>query len=184
LQGETKQLRLYEDRFVELFETAMEKHRGVLAMGLLADTGVIQTCPICEIEAYNRMEGFGVFVTVRVVARAQLVEIVQQEPFIKAVCTELHDELPPNLELPSLMASNIENMFVLLSSMEHRLLSEKKVDDDDNDDDPEMKQRINIARLVRLQCLFHRLFRWGCELQKGERFFRSNLSLTCSFIYL
>jgi hypothetical protein len=99
LQGETKQLRLYEERFLKLFEYAMDQHCGVVAMGLLAHAGIIQSVPICEIEAFNRMEGFGVFVTIRTVGRAKLVDIVQQEPYIKAVCTELTDKIPPNLEL-------------------------------------------------------------------------------------
>lgn len=69
LQGETKQLRLYEERFLKLFDDSMENHGGVVAMGLLADSGIIQTVPLCEIEAYNRMEGFGIFITIRVRAR-------------------------------------------------------------------------------------------------------------------
>lgn len=84
LQGEEKQLRLYEDRFIELFDYCMENHSGVVAMGLLADSGIIQTVPICEVEAYNRMEGFGIFVTIRVLGRAQLLEITQKEPWLKA----------------------------------------------------------------------------------------------------
>jgi hypothetical protein len=36
LQGETKQLRLYEERFIELFQDAMDNHCGVVAMGLIA----------------------------------------------------------------------------------------------------------------------------------------------------
>ena len=138
LQGETKQLRLYEDRFIKLFDDATTNHNGVVAMGLLANTGIIQNCPLAEIEAYNRMEGFGtyqqtrkepktkisklrllcvlshidvsslnslflaflvlvllilvhvtgIFVTIRVVSRVQLIDITQQEPYIKAVCKE------------------------------------------------------------------------------------------------
>ena len=99
LQGETKQLRLYEDRFVQLFNNSMTHHAGVVAMGLIADAGIVQTVPLCEIEAYNRMEEFGIFVTVRALGRAQVLEIVQQEPFLQAVVMELNDRLPPNLEL-------------------------------------------------------------------------------------
>ena len=101
LQGETKQLRLYEDRFVQLFNNSMTHHAGVVAMGLLADAGIVQTVPVCELEAYNRMlgDGFGIFVTIRVVGRARVLEIVQQEPYLQAVVTELNDRLPPNLEL-------------------------------------------------------------------------------------
>lgn len=100
LQGETKQLRLYEDRFIQLFDTCMNEHCGVVAMGLIATSGIIQTVPIAEIEDYNRqLDGFGIFVTIRVVGRAKLIDIVQQSPYIKAVCTEITDTVPPNLEL-------------------------------------------------------------------------------------
>ena len=150
LQGETKQLRLYEERFIKLFDDSMQNHCGVVAMGLLAESGIIQTVPLCEIEAYNRMEGFGIFVTIRVVARAQLVEIIQQEPYLKAVCTEFTDSLPPNLEPPNLVASNIENFMLLLSSMEHRLQKAREENQDDHleDEDSEMQRRIAIAKLV------------------------------------
>jgi Lon protease-like protein len=158
LQGETKQLRLYEDRFIKLFETSMQKHEGVVAMGLLADSGIIQTVPLCEIEAYNRLEGFGIFVTIRAVSRAQLLEVVQQEPYLRGVCVEIADKLPPNLELPNLVAHNIENLMVLLSSMEHRLAQAGKDEAEGgsaasvlDEDDREMQRRIALAKLVRME---------------------------------
>lgn len=151
LQGETKQLRLYEERFLKLFAHCMEHHEGVVAMGLLADTGIIQTVPLCEVEAFNRMEGFGIFVTIRVVGRAQLQDIVQQTPYLKAVCLELNDKIPPNLELPNLLASNIDNYLLLLSSMEAQLAKAptNETDGDDNKEAAEMKRRIQAAKLVR-----------------------------------
>jgi Lon protease-like protein len=148
LQGETKQLRLYEDRFIQLFDYCMERHSGVVAMGLLAESGIIQTVPLCEVEAYNRMEGFGVFVTIRVVGRAQLDEIIQQEPYLTGVCREIADKIPPNLELPNLVASNIENFMLLLSSMEHRLSQAVDQVEDDDEDTAEMRRRIQVAKLV------------------------------------
>jgi hypothetical protein len=149
LQGETKQLRLYEERFIDLFDYSMKHHSGMVSMGLLAESGIIQTVPLCEIEAYTRMEGFGIFVTIRVVGRAQLVEITQQEPFLKSVCRELSDKIPPNLELPNLVASNVENFMLLLSSMEHRLSQAAEENEDGDEADAEMRQRIQIAKLVR-----------------------------------
>jgi hypothetical protein len=126
----------------------MANHCGVVGMGLLAESGIIQTIPLCEIEAYNRMgEGFGIFVTIRVVGRAKLVDLTQQEPYIKAVCTELTDDIPPNLDLPNLVASNIENFMLLLSSMEHRLQQATKENGNDEEDE-EMQRRINVAKLV------------------------------------
>ena len=146
LQGETKQLRLYEDRFKKLFQDVMDNHRGVVAMGLLADSGIIQTVPLCEVEASNTMEGFGIFVTLRVVGRAQLLDITQQEPYLKAVCMEIIDDIPPNLELPNMVASNIENYMDLLSGMERRLAEARK---NKEMEDEEMDRRIALAKLVR-----------------------------------
>jgi len=147
LQGQEKQLRLYEDRFIELFDYAMEHHSGVVAMGLIAESGIIQTVPLCEIEAYNRMEGFGIFVTIRVVSRAQLLEINQQDPWLKGACTELSDKIPPNLELPNLVASNIENFMLLLSSMEHRLAAASDKQEDEDKDVAAMRRKLQATKL-------------------------------------
>lgn len=145
LQGETKQLRLYEDRFIKLFDDAMENHEGVVAMGLIAKSGIIQTVPLCDIEAYNRMDGFGIFVTIRVVGRAQVVDVVQETPYLKAVCRELTDKFPPNLELPNLLADTIEDVMVTLSALEHKL--NQLAEDSDTEKDEEMERRINVAKL-------------------------------------
>ena len=145
LQGETKQLRLYEDRFVKLFDDAMQNHEGVVAMGLIAKSGIIKTVSVCDIEAYNRMDGFGIFVTIRVVGRAQILDVVQQTPYLKGVCTELTDTLPPNLELPNLLSDTIEDVMVTLSALEHKL--DQLGDDSDTEVNEEMERRINVAKL-------------------------------------
>lgn len=144
LQGETKQLRLYEDRFIKLFHDVMDNHDGVVGMGLMAQSGVIQTVPLCEVEAYNTMEGFGIFVTIRCVGRAQLLELSQQQPYLKGTCLEIMDNLPPNLELLNLLAGNIENFMLLLSSMENRLNQAQKKN---GFEDKDMDRRIAIAKL-------------------------------------
>jgi hypothetical protein len=122
-------------------------------MGLLAENGLIQTVPLCEIEDFNSQmkDSLGIFVTVRVVGRATLVELSQQEPYIVAVCTELFDEqhasasLPsssksskpsklsipllkrkPQEELQDLVAGNIENIMVTLSSLQHRITQQHR----------------------------------------------------------
>ena len=153
LQGETKQLRLYEERFLKLFEHSSGRHKGVVAMGLLADSGIIQTVPLCEIEASQKLDGFGIFVTIRVVGRAQLDAILLQEPYLKAVCRELTDAVPPNLELPNLLASHIENDLVLLSSMEEQLAEARDPNtaEEATEDEAEMRRRIQVAKLVSLR---------------------------------
>ena len=82
LQGEQKQLRLYEERFLKLFEHATEKNCGVVGMGLCAEAGIIQSVPLCEIEAFNKMDGFGIFMTIRVVSRAKILEVVSSPQVI------------------------------------------------------------------------------------------------------
>lgn len=76
------------------------------------------------------------------------ISISQQEPFIKAVCVEITDSIPPNLELPNLLAKNIKESIVHLSEMEKKLsMSEDDNDGELNENDEEMRRRINIAKL-------------------------------------
>jgi hypothetical protein len=66
------------------------------------------------------------------------------------------DTLPPNLEIPNLLASNIENFMLLLASMEKCIdeAEDKKSADkaskkssSSSNDDNDMERRINIAKL-------------------------------------
>lgn len=119
LQGETKELRLYEERFLQLFDDAMDNYGGVVAMGLIADQGIISSAPLCEIVAYNRMEGFGIFVTIRVVSRVAITGLTKDTPYIKATCKEIFDVVPQkdaDVKLLSTIAGNIENMMVMISA--------------------------------------------------------------------
>ena len=142
LQGETKQLRLYEDRFIKLFDDTQENHGGVVAMGLLATNGIVQKVPLCEIEAYNKMDEFGIFVTIRAVGRAELLDIQKQEPYIQAVCREISDIVPPNLELPNLLAQQIEDTVGVVSKMEVAL---EQVDEKT---DKDVLSKLSRAKLV------------------------------------
>jgi len=147
VQGQTKEIRLYEDRFLKLFDYCTTHHSGVVAMGLLADKGIIQTVPLCEIETFSRIEGFGIFATLRVVGRASLLELTQQEPYIRGLGVEISDTMPPNLEFPNLIASNIENIMITLASLEHKLSTDMLQRFYDDDDDDDMKRRIIDAKL-------------------------------------
>jgi len=107
LQGETKELCLYEERFHKLFEYATTHHAGIVAMGFMAPpSGLLQTMPLCEIEQYRTMEaatatedenenddnnrsapqeplysstGKSIMATIRVVGRATLQQIQNNE---------------------------------------------------------------------------------------------------------
>jgi hypothetical protein len=60
---------LYEDRFIKLFDDVMQNHEGVVAMDCWQSLALSDGA-IMRVEAYNRMDGFGIFVTIRVVGRA------------------------------------------------------------------------------------------------------------------
>lgn len=107
LQGQRKQLNLYEKRFHDLFQDAMDNHCGMVGMGLLAGAGMITTLPLCEVESFSRFgaeddwvdrgDGMGngsIFVTIRAVGRCKIVEadLLQEEPYMKARVVELLDE--------------------------------------------------------------------------------------------
>mmetsp|Transcript_26468 Transcript_26468/g.56316 ORF Transcript_26468/g.56316 Transcript_26468/m.56316 type:complete len:219 (-) Transcript_26468:11-667(-) len=107
LQGQRKQLNLYEKRFHDLFEDAVENHCGVVGMGLLAGNGMITTLPLCEVESFTRFgtdknwvdkaDGMGngsIFVTIRAVGRVKIAEgeLMQEEPYMKARVVEILDD--------------------------------------------------------------------------------------------
>ena len=146
LLGQRTQLNLYEQRFHELFEDAMDNHCGIIGQGLLAGNGMITTLPLCEVESYTRLgaednwidtgNGMGngsIFVTIRAVSRAKIVEsdLLQEGPYMIARVVELVDEELSSedsligessaLKVASLVASNIENLMLSLASMEHKL---------------------------------------------------------------
>jgi len=106
VQGETKEICLYEERFHRLFEKSLNQHGGILAMGLLAPpSGILQVMPLCEIESYSRMPGetgfgtsYSILATIRVVGRASLVYVTEEHKdnldYLKGWCTELFDDMP------------------------------------------------------------------------------------------
>mmetsp|Transcript_5077 Transcript_5077/g.7488 ORF Transcript_5077/g.7488 Transcript_5077/m.7488 type:complete len:468 (+) Transcript_5077:292-1695(+) len=150
LQGETKELCLYEDRFHQLFEHSTNVHNSVVAMGLLAPpAGILQNMPLCEIENYTVMNGetafgtdFSILVTIRAVGRASLMYIQDQEDedidFLKGYCMETSDNLDTStstssssssltetgrnvVEYGNKIADQLEDMTYIIQQMEDRL---------------------------------------------------------------
>ena len=138
LQGERKQLNLYEQRFHLLFRDVVENHSGMVGMGLLAGQGMATTVPLCEVESFtnlgadedwvDRGDGLGngaIIVTIRAVGRASIQEVVQQEPYIAARVEEVFDEdvaaFDASLGVSAALAGKIENLMTSLASLEHKL---------------------------------------------------------------
>ena len=124
VQGQTKELRFYEDRFIHLFDDVMENHEGVLAMALLSeeDEAILSSVPLCEIAAYNRMaEEFGIFLTIKCVGRVELVDVDQDGEYMVAECIEIVDSGTPDLTQANLVADSIDKMVKRMSSIEDEL---------------------------------------------------------------
>lgn len=135
LQGETKELCLYEERFHNLFEKAQNSHHGVVAMGLLAPpAGILQNMPICELESYRKMPGetefgtsFSILATIRVVGRASLLHIddTTEEEFMTGWCTEVFDEVDDDgitlMKKGNDSADKLEGMMESICSLEEKL---------------------------------------------------------------
>ena len=148
LQGQQTQLNLYEQRFHELFQDAMDNHCGMVGMGLLAGNGMITTLPLCEVESFSRFgaeedwvdrrDGMGngsIFVSIRAVGRAKIAEsgLLQEVPFMKARVVELFDEDMSMDEKSGLkekstnklsgVSSPIEVASLIAGNIEHLMLS-------------------------------------------------------------
>ena len=107
LQGERKQLNLYEERFHKLFADSRENYCGMVGMGLLTGSGMMTTLPLCEVESFTRFgaeenwrdkgDGMGngsILVTIRAVGRCRIAgsDLLQEEPYMKAHVVEILDE--------------------------------------------------------------------------------------------
>jgi hypothetical protein len=157
LQGETKELCLYEERFHDLFEKSRNDHAGVVAMGLMAPpSGILQNMPLCEIESFQKMEGntgfgkFSILATIRVVGRAKLVYIDEtddiQKEFLTGWCFEAGDDTSNSnqlnkngkdmIQIGNDVADKLESVFNSIVLLEEQLSQEEGGMDSDTDDAP------------------------------------------------
>jgi len=129
--GETKDLHLYEPRFLKLFDDVMESYCGVVAMGLIAPSGILRTAPLCQVDAFTRMgagPNDGIFVTLRVVGRCTITEVVDggidAPPYLVAGCVESADVgtmAEEDADKAELAADAVENGFLELGRLEAAL---------------------------------------------------------------
>ena len=179
VQGQTKELRLYEDRFLQLFRRVMDQHEGVLGMGLISeeDEGILSAVPLCEIVDYTPPDkDLGIFLTIQCVGRAELKDIQQMEPYLLGTCVEIVDQGTPNLPLAHVVAKSIEKLVSKLSRQEEELsiqleaqvkngslpdsieirnesddFSPRCDDDDDDDEEDDEDDSNDNVELTRLQ---------------------------------
>lgn len=166
LQGETKELCLYEERFHLLFEKSRRDHGGVVAMGLLdPPAGILQTMPLCEIESFQTMQGdtgfetsFSILATIRAVGRCTLVSIEEDDggtEFLTGWCTEMCDDVSSEngqtgggreiLQLGNDLADKLEGVFNTI------IILEKEVEQMEEDASDKISSEPSEATLRRIQ---------------------------------
>ena len=184
LQGERKQLNLYEQRFHLLFRDVVENHSGMVGMGLLAGQGMATTVPLCEVESFtnlgadedwvDRGDGLGngaILVTIRAVGRVSIQEVVQQEPYIAARVEEVFDEdvaaFDASLGVSAALAGKIENLMASLASLEHKLREAEGGKEESREGIEEQGSEATDRRLINAQ-LVSRLVRQRFCLRSGR----------------
>ena len=119
-------------------------------MGLIAPPGgILQTMPLCEIESFQTMEGdtgfgeFSILATIRVVGRASLIDIhndEEEKEYMTGWCTELGDDTSSDngrsngedvSKIGNNLADDIQDVFNSIALLEEKLA---KADDDDEED--------------------------------------------------
>ena len=93
LPGETKQVHLYEARFLQLFEEAESKHASCVGQLLITPSGnVAAVTSLLEIEE-SRKQDVGVWAKLRCVGRIRLAEVDQTEfGFVRASVSLVTDD--------------------------------------------------------------------------------------------
>lgn len=172
LQGETKELCLYEERFHKLFEKSTKCHNAIVAMGLMAPPkGILQCMPLCEIENYQVMQGktefgtdFSILCTIRAVGRASLLYVDEQDEgteFLTGWCSEICDDTnygrngKDPMQVLNVIVNKIDELNSSIQVIEEKIFveeastgSENSEKDGDMMSEATMRRRILEAELV------------------------------------
>lgn len=100
LPGETKQVHLYEARFLALFEEAEKTDKGCVAMMLITpNNGVAAVTSLLEIEESRKQE-IGVWARLRCVGRVRLAEVEQTDyGYVRAQVSLVSDGAPDDVDV-------------------------------------------------------------------------------------
>ena len=113
VQGQSKDIRLKEGRFYDLFQDSIDDYESIVGMVLMGDDGLLQDMPLCEIHDFDVEAGFRgkvtVSVTLRAVGRAKIEQFTQMKPIMMGRCTELVDGENVNVSLANELAKGIES---------------------------------------------------------------------------
>jgi len=159
LPGETKQVHLYEARFIQLFADAASKHDSCVGQLLFVpNQGAVATTTLLEVEEY-RKEEFGVWAQLKCVGRVQLLEIEQTDfEYVLGTVSLVSDEDSSSAAVKAEELTQLHTSVVELQ----RKVGGKKEDEAATDDDD------GDARGGRVE--------WGHELRDAEASFATPLS--------
>jgi hypothetical protein len=96
LLGEKRTIVLNEGRFFDLFQDVVDEEHSIMGMALMGDDFLHPTIVLCEISDYQIDTGFrgriSIQATLESVGRAEMTQLLQMKPVMKATCKELVDD--------------------------------------------------------------------------------------------
>jgi hypothetical protein len=96
LLGEKRTIVLNEGRFFDLFQDVVDEEHSIMGMALMGDDYLHPTIVLCEISDYQIDTGFrgriSIQATLESVGRAEMTQLLQMKPVMKATCKELVDD--------------------------------------------------------------------------------------------
>jgi hypothetical protein len=96
LLGEKRTIVLNEGRFFDLFQDVVDEEHSIMGMALMGDDYLHSTIVLCEISDYQIDTGFrgriSIQATLESVGRAEMTQLLQMKPVMKATCKELVDD--------------------------------------------------------------------------------------------
>jgi hypothetical protein len=96
LIGEKRTIVLNDGRFFDLFQDVLDQEHSIMGMALMGDDFLLPTIVLCEISDYQIDTGFrgriSIQATLESVGRAEMTQLLQMKPVMKATCKELLDD--------------------------------------------------------------------------------------------
>jgi hypothetical protein len=118
VQGQSLSCTLKDGRFFDLFQDVIDEHCSVIGVALMGDDAILKPVVLCEIQEYSVDAGFRgritVYVTLKAVGRAIMIELTQVQPVMTALCREVADD---EIVVPSVAESLVGDIQSIVKTL-------------------------------------------------------------------
>ena len=141
LPGESKQVHLFEARFIQLFADAADTHCSCIGQLLFTEAGgVVPITTLLEVEEY-RKEEYGVWAKLKCVGRVKLLDVEQTDyQYALATVSLFHDNLDDEAVSTAKnenLEAQVSEVHALTVDMAQRLVNAQSTAGDDESDSEE-----------------------------------------------